>query len=244
MRSARILAVLCCATLVSALAPGRADGDTIRFTHGGARKCVIIEETEESVRFLNSMGTVSMPRSRIESIERESEEANAKLREKWEQKKKKARVKKPEPAPEPAKKKELPVRRTYNIEITRRRIMLGGRATGTGSDQQVASFVIKDMGMVKGSRLFDVKVTSHKSGANSISQADFHALLRNDFRIDPEPLEGHAELDARLNAYETASGCVAFSTDANLETLVLRSQIANFKLDLETGKFTTRSGPF
>jgi len=87
MRSARILAVLCCATLVSALAPGRADGDTIRFTHGGARKCVIIEETEESVRFLNSMGTVSMPRSRIESIERESEEANAKLREKWEQKK-------------------------------------------------------------------------------------------------------------------------------------------------------------
>ena len=79
MRSARILALLCCATLALTLAPGGADGDMIKFKRGGVQKCVIIEETEDSVRFLNSMGTVTTPLARIEGIVRESEEINNKL---------------------------------------------------------------------------------------------------------------------------------------------------------------------
>lgn len=242
MWSAKTLVLLCCGMLALMLVPGRVDGDMIKFKRGGVQKCVVIEETEESVRFLTSMGTASMPRSRIESIEHESEEVNNKLKEKWEQKKKRSRVE--QPKPKPAKKKEAPVLRTYNIELTRRRIALGGRATGVAGEQQVATFVIKDLGMIKGKRLFKVDVTSHRSGARTISDADFHAFLRNDMRMDSETLEGFDRLDATLRIYETASGHLAFPTDAKLETLALNSQVADFDLNLETGEYTTRDGPF
>jgi hypothetical protein len=69
-------------------------------------------------------------------------------------------------------------------------------------------------------------------------------LLRNGLRIDPEVLEGYDELNSALFAHETASGHVAFGTGAKLETLVLRSRVGNFELDLATGKFTSKKGSF
>ena len=244
MRSARILAILCCATLALMFAPGGAVGDMIKFKRGGVQKCVIVEETEDSVRFLNSMGTVSTPLSRIESIVRESEEINNKLKEKWEKKKRRVRVEKPKPSPEPAKKEEAPVLRAYNVELTKRRISLGGRAAGIDGTQLVAAFIIKDLGMIEGKRLFLVTATSHRSGAHNITCTDFHALLKNGLRIDSETPESYDELDAALFAHETATGHVAFGAGAKLETLVLKSQVGKFELDLATGKFTSREGPF
>ena len=105
MRSAGIAVILFSTTLALASPSRKADGDIIKFKRGGKQRCVIVEETEESVKFQSLTGMASMPRARIESIEHESEEANAKLKEKWE-KKKKARTKRPEaPPPKPAKKK-------------------------------------------------------------------------------------------------------------------------------------------
>ncbi len=243
MRPAKISMWLCCLLLVAAFAPNEAEGDVIKFKHGGTQQCVILEESENSVRFLSSMGPTSMPRSRIESIKLDSDKVNAEFTKRWEEKKK-SRVRRPKPPPAPVKKKGPAVKRTYNVEIIKRRIALGGRAAGGAGEQQVATFVIKDMGVVKGSRLFDVTATSHRSGNRRISSADFHAFLSNGARIAPRPLEGYKELKATLITYGSASGFVAFPDGEKLETLVHKSDVAEFDLDLATGKYSTRSGPF
>ena len=149
-----------------------------------------------------------------------------------------------ETPPEPAKKKEPEVQRTYNVEITKLRIMFGGYVSSMASEQPAASFVIKDLGVVNGSRLFHVRVTSHRSGARFISQSSFHCFLRNGLRIDSRPLAGHAGLKARLTMGETAAGHVAFPVDAKLTNMVMRSEVASFDLNLATGQFTTKGGPF
>lgn len=244
MRTAGIAVILFTTTLALACPPSKADGDIIKFKRGGKQRCVIVEETEESVKFQSLTGMASMPRARIESIEHESDEINAGLKEKWKDKKKKARAAQAETPPEPAKKKESEVQRTYNVEITKRRIMLGGYVSSMASEQPAASFVIKDLGVVNGSRLFHVRVTSHRSGARFISQSSFHCFLRNGLRIDSRPLAGHAGLKARLTMGETAAGHVAFPIDAKLTNMVMKSEVASFDLNLATGQFTTKGSPF
>ncbi|UCD56837.1 MAG: hypothetical protein JSV16_13585 [Candidatus Hydrogenedentota bacterium] len=126
MRAMRMAAMVCVGAFLSMCTQTAADGDIINFKRGLKKKYVIIEESEESVSFLTSMGPVSMPRSRIESIERESEEINEALRKKWKRIDRKTPEKKDEAAEEPAVEKPR-VRRTYNVNVTRRRKGLGMR---------------------------------------------------------------------------------------------------------------------
>lgn len=232
-------AVLC----LAAWTPPPANGDIIKFKRGAKKKCVVVEETEEWVSFLTSMGVVKMPRARIVTIERESDEVNEALREEWEQDNKRTPREKPKEKPETAE-KEPKLLRTYKVDIRKRRIMLGGRASGVREAQPVAFFKIEDMGMVEGSRLFRVGVTSYLSARHSIRPPDFYVLSENGMRSDPRPLEGYDDLHATLNRNETAQGYVAFPTKAELKTMVVRSDIASFQLNLETGGFVTEGGPF
>ncbi|MBI5114932.1 hypothetical protein HZA56_00500 [Candidatus Poribacteria bacterium] len=217
-------------------------GDIIKFTRGARKQCVVIEQTEKSVRFLTSMGEIEMPLAKIESIERESDEVNAALKKEWAGRKTKA-PKEPEVKPEPVDEKPK-ILRTYNIDITKRRISLGGKG-GVGEAQPMVSFVVQDYGMVEGSRLFNISVTSYKSTSADLSPANFHALLTNGARVDPKPLEGYDALDKRVGLNQTVTGYLAFSTDADIKTIVLRSDLTDFDLNLETGEFITpRTGLF
>jgi hypothetical protein len=239
--------------------PYEAAGDIIKFKRGTQKKCVIVEESEDSVRFLTPMGMMGMPRSMIESIKRESEEINDALEEQWSHEKKKPE-KEPEAEPQPEEEKPQPSR-TYTVDIKMRAVALGRRSAGLTTEEMravalgrrsagltteepEALLVIKDFGMVEGRRLFQISVTSFKSTSSSISAPDFHVLLTNDARVDPRPLEGYAELDATVLPKQTASGYVAFPTAAKLHKMVVKSDLTEFELDLETGKFTTRRGPF
>ena len=185
-----------------------------------------------------------MPRARIESIELESDEKNEALKREWKKKKTRSRVKKPEPEPTPKKPKKTKSLRTYEVNITKRRIVLGASAAGVQDGQPVASYIIEDLGVIEGSRLFRVKVISYKGGTHHVSSSDFHTYLRNGARVDPRSLEGFNDLDAKLFDQGQKSGHVAFPTDTELEKLVVRSSLADFELDLVTGGFTTRRGPF
>ncbi len=228
---------------LAAWAPPPANGDIIKFKRGAKKKCVVVEEDEGWVSFLTSMGVVKMPRGRIESIERESEETNDALRKEWEEENKRTPSEKPKEEPKPAE-KEPKLLRTYKVDIRKRRIMLGGRASGIRDSQPVAFFKVEDMGMVEGSRLFRVGVTCYLSARHNIRPADFYALTENDMRVDPRPLKGYDDLNATLSRNETASGHVAFPTKLELKTMIVRSDIASFQLNLETGGFVTESGPF
>lgn len=217
-------------------------GDMIKFTRGARKQCVVLEETEKSVRFLTSMGEIEMPLAKIESIERESDEVNEALKKEWAGRKTKA-PKEPEVKPEPVDEKPK-IRRTYNIDITKRRISLGGKG-GVGEAQPIVSFVVHDYGMVEGSRLFNISVTSYKSTSAALAPANFHALLTNGARVDPKPLEGFDALDTGVGLNQTVTGYLAFSTDAEIKTVVLRSDLTDFDLNLETGEFVTpRTGLF
>lgn len=228
--------------LVSLCAPASARGDLVKFKHGAKKKCVIVEKDEEWITFLSSFGEIKMPLRRVESIEYESDEVNDALREKWTQDRRPSeREEKPETKDA---EKEPHARRAYSVNIKKRRIVLGARTADVASAQAVASFLIKDMGMTEGSRLFHVSVTSYKSTSADISPADFHVISTNGARFDPKPLKGYNDLSATVGRRKTASGHVAFPTSAELETMVVRSDLAEFELDLETGDFTTRSGFF
>ena len=149
----------------------------------------------------------------------------------------------PDVEPQPVEKGPQ-VCRTYNVDIKTRAIALGRRSAGLTTEEQVATFLIKDFGAVEGSRLFHVEVTSHKSTPSSICRSDFCVILENDLSLNPKPLKDYDDLDATLNPRETAAGYVAFPTDAKLQTMVVRSNLADFELDLETGDFTAKRGPF
>jgi hypothetical protein len=122
--------------------------------------------------------------------------------------------------------------------------LLGGRGLDLGGGDQVADFVIKDLGTVNGSRLFSVDVTSYKSAAHRIHGPSFHALSNNGLRFDPKPLKDYPELDATLTSHVPGSGYLAFPNAGKLEKLVLKSSLTDFVLDLETGKYSTKRGPF
>jgi len=244
--------MLCCPVFSLVFFLGQGETDIIKFKKGGKQRCVIIEETEDSVHFMSRTGTCTMPRSRIGAIEYESEEANAALEESWKEKKRKAPEEDSEEAPEeqsePSRERPEEARRkshrTYTVEPAKLSISIGGRATGIRSAQRMATFVIKDLGMVKGSKLFHVTVTSYRSGGRMISSGDFHALTSRGMRIDPRPLKGYSTLRANLGFRKTASGHVAFPTDEELKWMVVRSDVAEFKLNLETGDFASQRGPF
>jgi hypothetical protein len=189
------------------------------------------------------MGEAKMSMERISSIERESDDINNTLTAKWKKKKKRSPAPKPA-ALKPAEAKQPVSLRTYKTEITRRTIALGGKKSGVEGGQPLADFVIEDLGKIKGSRVFEVKVISYRSGNRRITSADFHAALRNGYRVDPKPLDGYPAIDAKLNAYDKGSGYVAFPTTGILEALVVRSSIADFDLNLETGSFAIKRGPF
>ena len=245
MRTARATVFLCFMLLFPGLIASNAFGDWIKFKKGGAQRCVIIEETEDLVRFLSSMGEAKMPMERIGSIERESEDVNETLKAKWDKKKKRAPAPKPKPVErKPAKPKGPQSLRTYKKEMTKRTIALGGKKSGIEEGQSVASFLIDDLGEIKGSRVFEVKIISYRSGMRRITSGDFHALFRNGYRIDPKNLEGFPALDAKLNAYDKGSGYVTFPASGQLETLVVRSSLVDFDLNLETGHFAIKRGPF
>ena len=244
MRASRAAAVICISFSILACAASGAAGDVIRFKKGGAQKCVVIEETEESVEYLSSMGVIKTPMERIGSIERETDDVNAALEEKWGKKKAELSAPKPKtPKPRPAKSEKPAPLRTYTINITKRRIALGG-AVGVQGGWPVSTFVIKDLGSVKGNRVLEVEVTSFRTGVRAISTSDFHALLRNGLRIDPKPFDGYPSLRANLKIDEKASGHVSFPINAKLETLIVRSSAGNFDLDFETGAFSIKGGPF
>lgn len=221
--------------------PSPANGDVIKFIRGAKKKCVVVEENDQWVSFLTPMGEVKMPRSRIESIERESDEVNKALKEQWAQSAANATKKQPAEEPKSVEKK-VQVTRTYNVDIKRRRIMVGGRSPELKSEEPVASFVIKDLGMVGGSHLFNLSVTSYKGTPSEISPKEFHALTANGIRVNPRPLEGYADLNAKLGPNQAASGHLAFPTDAKLQTMVFRSDLANFDLNLETGEPVFKDG--
>lgn len=245
MRAKLIAALICFAASTLIGASGDARADVIKFKKGGAEQCVVVKEMEDSICFLSSMGVVTMRRDKIESIEYESDEVNAALEKKWEKEKKQKTSRKKEPAvAKPAEPQKPKVLRTYDVNITIRRIALGTRKAGVKDGQQVATFYVEDFGEVKGNRLFKIDVTSYRSGTHRISAGNFHSLLPNGLRIDPEPLEGYPELDAHMNAYDLRSGYVAFPTNAKLEDLIVRSSLADFDLDLESGQFSIRRGPF
>ncbi|MBI4830391.1 MAG: hypothetical protein HY801_02315 [Candidatus Lindowbacteria bacterium] len=238
------LAALMCAVIfaLSWRLSDEATGDVVKFKHGARKQCIVLEETEKSVRLLTSMGEIEMPLTRIESIERESDETNEALRKEWAEKKTKT-PKEPEVKPAPVEEKPH-VRRTYNIDITKRRVSLGGK-TEAGNAQPIVSFIIQDFGAVEGSRLFHISLTSYKSTSADISVKNFHALLGNGSRVDAASLEGYDMLDARVRLNETVTGHLAFPADADINTVVLKSDLADFDLDLETGEFVApRSGLF
>ena len=243
MRTSRVTALLCIFFTVLAYARGDSAADVIRFKKGGAQRCVVIEETKETLEFLSPMGVVKVSMEKIGSIERQSDDVNAALEAKWS--KKKTRTPKPKPAkPKPAKPRGPQSLRTYRVDITKRAITLGGRKSGVEGGQPVANFLIDDLGVVEGNRLFEVTVTSYRSGSRRISGGAFHALYRNGHRIDSKPLEGFEGLDATLAQYDMTTGYVAFPTNGELETLVVRSKLTDFDLDLESGNFSTKGGSF
>jgi hypothetical protein len=244
MWTSRVTAFLCIFFSVLACAWGDSTADYIRFKKGGAQQCVIIEESEESVEFLSPMGVVKMSMEKIGSIERQPDDVNAALKEKWSKKNRRPPTSKSRRKPKPMNPQAPKSLRTYHTEIARRTIALGGKTSAAGGGQQVADFVIDDMGSVKGNRLFEVSVTSHRIGSRRITSGSFHVLYRNGLRIDPKSLKGFAPLDATLNQGDKATGYVAFPTNGVLETLVVRSDIADFDLDLETGNFSIKRGPF
>ncbi|UCD56838.1 MAG: hypothetical protein JSV16_13590 [Candidatus Hydrogenedentota bacterium] len=98
--------------------------------------------------------------------------------------------------------------------------------------------------MVRGSRLFHITVTSYKSASYEISPPNFYVLSSNGVRSNPRPHEGYRELKATLGLKETASGHVSFPTSTELKTMVIRSDLADFELDLETGEFDAEPGLF
>jgi hypothetical protein len=232
-------AVLVCSIWVEQTA----GADVIIFTHGATKKCVILKEDDKWVTYLTSFGEIKTPRARIKSIERESEEVNRSLKEQWRQEQPRALEEQaPAVTEEPAK---APVAaRKYTIDVKRRRIMLGGRNPELTSNESVASFVIKDLGMVEGNRLFHVSVISYKTVPIQLTPAAFHALSANGLRNDPRPLKDYPDLKARLSQNQSASGHVSFPTDAELQKLVHKSELAEFELDLETGEFVVKEGPF
>ena len=243
MRATRIAVLFCLGIFALLWGAEDARGDVIRLKKGGAQKCVIIKETEDSVTYLNSMGTVTMRMEKISSIERESDEVNAALKNKWKEKKTR-RPPKPKRVDAKPKKPEKKVNRTYAFEVTVRRIALGGKASAMAGGQLVAEFVIEDLGEIKGSRVFDVKVISHKNGTHRIYGPSFHAFLHNGLRIDPKPLDGYPELNANLKMLDSGSGYLAFPVTGRLESLFLRSSLIDLNLDLESGAFTIKRGPF
>jgi len=83
MGAVRLVLMYCVVLLVSASAHMRAEADTIKFTYGAKKKCVIIEEDEKWVTFLSPYGEVKVSRGQIESIKRESDEVNEAFREQW-----------------------------------------------------------------------------------------------------------------------------------------------------------------
>ncbi|GAB4350620.1 MAG: hypothetical protein Kow0099_34290 [Candidatus Abyssubacteria bacterium] len=217
--------------------------DMIKFKHGAQKKCVIIKEDEKWVTFLTQLGEMKMPRSRIESIERESDELNAALKEEWQQSKVRPQADKEEDTK--AEENKPKTKRTYNVEVRKRRLALGIRgAANVGTAEAVAVFFIKDMGMVEGSRLFHVNVTSYKSGTSDISPANFYALTSNGARFDPRPLKGYEDLKGSLVKTQSTSGHVAFPTDAELEQLIVNSDLGNFNLNLATGDFVIKDSIF
>ncbi len=241
MRSTIPMAALC--LIVSTAAwDSPAFCDMIKFKYGAQKKCVIIKQDDKWVTFLTQLGEMKMPLSRIESIERDSDEVNAALKEEWQQSKAKPKENEEKPA-EPEKKPQA--KRTYNVEVRKRRIALGIRgADNVGTADAVASFYIKDMGMVEGNRLFHVSVTSYRAGFSDISPANFYVLSTNGARFDPHPLKGYADLKASLGKTQTSSGHVAFPTDAELERMIVKSDLGNFDLNLETGDFVIKDGIF
>jgi hypothetical protein len=228
--------------LIFAVPQRRAQGDWIKFKHGAKKQCVVKEEDQEFVSFLTSYGEMKMPKSRIESIERETEEINESLKEQWTQKPK--RHENPEEEtqkPLPQKPKPL---QTYRIEIKQRRRMLGARASGLDSEVLHASFAIEDKGIADEDHLFSVSVTSFKSTPTDISAADFTAVLENGMKITSHSLPDHPDLKARLVENQSTSGSVAFPTTEKLAKLLYKSELADFELDLSSGEFIVKEGPF
>jgi hypothetical protein len=243
MRTTKAVVFLCGMLLFPCFTADSAYGDWIRLKKGGAQRCVVLEETEDGVRFLSSMGEAKLPMEKIESITSETEEVNESLKEEWG--KKKRRAPKPEPAtPKPTKPKGPQSLRTYSQEITKRTIALGGKKSGIEGGQLLAKFVIEDMGDLKGSRVFEVKIISYRSGTHRVAAGNFHATLRNGYRIDPKAIEEYPALDVTLGVHDKGSGYVTFPASGQLETLVFRSSLADFDLNLETGRFAIKRGPF
>jgi len=238
---------LCVAILFIAFNLTEVRADIIKFKKGGKKKCVIEEETETSVRFLTQMGPVTTPLERIDSIERESDEVNKAIKDEWEKKATKSSVvrprkkakKQPDEVPQ-AKTEEPEAERVYDIKITKRKVT----PTAVGSGYPAATFRIEDFGEVKGGRLFRVIVINYRTTARSISSTEFYALMSNGMRLDPRPIKGYPLLDARVGYRKTGSGYLAFPGRARLRKLVMRGQIADFELDLDTGGFVTRGGVF
>jgi hypothetical protein len=233
MKIPTILTALLVVMSVLVCGPSPANGDLVKFKHGAKKKCVVLEEDDDWVSLLTPMGEIKMPKGRIESIERESDEVNNALKQEWAQSNK--MPKKESEQLKPVEKK-VQVTRTYKVEVKRRRIMVGARDPELKSEVLVATFLIKDLGVVKGSRLFNISVTSYKSTPCEISPPDFYVLAKGDQRVNPHPLEGYADLNAKLGENESASGHIAFPTEAKLQTMVFRSDLANFDLNLETGE--------
>ncbi|RJP21343.1 MAG: hypothetical protein C4520_10030 [Candidatus Abyssobacteria bacterium SURF_5] len=230
----KLIIVVVSVSVCFALMPQKAAGDLIKFRHGAKKQCVVLEETEDWVVFLTAYGEMKMPMSRIESIERESEETNKSLKEQWNRQPK---TQKEEPEKQETVKEEKPqVKRTYKVEAKRRRVMVGARSSGLSSKELESSFTIKDMGMVQGSRLFHVSVMSYKNASIRISPPDFYAFSVNNMRINPHPLDGYPDLDAKVSFNQSASGHISFPTAVKIEKLVHKSELAEFELNLETGE--------
>jgi hypothetical protein len=168
---------------------------------------------------------------------------NRSLKEQWRQEQPRAHEEEPPVVTEEPAKAPAPVRK-YTVDINRRRIMLGGRNPELTSSEPVASFVIKDLGIVQGNRLFHVSVISYKTVPIQLTPASFHALSSNGLRNDPRPLKDYPDLKGKLVESQSTSGHVSFPTDAKLEKLVHKSELAEFELDLETGDFVVKDGPF
>lgn len=242
MQPVRRLFVCCLSSLCLLGVSDRANGDFIKFKRGAKKQCVVIEEDETWVTFLTPMGEMKMPCSRVESIEREPEEVNEALMAEWADKNTARSEGQNE---EEENEEEQPrVRRTYKIEIRKRRVMLGARTAGIKDAQLVASFKVTDLGTIEGSHLFHVTVTSFRSIRTDVSPPDFHALTKDGMRINPHPLKGYEDLKASLALNETASGHVAFPTTQELGKLVFSSALAEFELDLETGDYDVKGGFF
>jgi hypothetical protein len=241
----RIVLILCYPFFLLLFFSGQGSADIIKFKKGAKKKCVIVKETEDAVYFVNRMGTCKMNRSRIESIEYESDEVNTALQEKWEAKKTQRQTapEEPEHIEQPPKKQGPKAHRTYTVEPTKLSLNIGGRATAIRSGQLMATFVIKDLGKVEGSKLFHFTVTSYRSGIRNISLGDIYALTARGMRVNPKPLDGYPILRASLSLKKTATGHVPFPTDEQLKWLFVKSDIAEFKLDLDTGEFVSQRGP-